>query len=202
VLNAHHERYLYRKYTGAEEQNDKFFRLWSRIAERYRGVDHNMLVFEVINEPQGVFGTFVPGTYGPFIRQDDGTAIELTRQINKTGFDGIRSKDKKRTISLCPNSFQGYTQMQLIYPNREELPMSDDKHLMVSAHVYEPFAQFCDPVKRDKSFFKGGPTGTKDEIRALREHLDRVIGRMSYWYDEINKGVPDSDAIGFWVSTT
>jgi hypothetical protein len=165
------------------------------------------MVTQVINEPQGVFGSYVQGAYGPFVRQDDPEAIRLTRLINKTGFDGIRSKDKKRTISLCPNSYQGYTQMQLIYPNRTFLPptepnAADDKHLMVSAHVYEPFAQFCDPRMKDKSFFKGGPTGTQDEIRAVREHLDRIVGRMSWWYNEINKGVPDSDAIGFWVSTT
>lgn len=140
VLNAHHERWLYRDYKGAGQYDNAFSNLWKGIATHFRDYPH-LLIFEVLNEPHGVFGDWSGGA-----SPTSSAALALTRQINKTGYDAIRSTgglNASRVVMVSVNGMGNHNQLDDVYPSRPVLPGGgSDRYLALHVHNYDPWA-FC-----------------------------------------------------------
>ena len=142
VLNTHHEHWLYKRYDGSPALDDIFSRLWRGIAAQFADRSQR-LIFEVLNEPQGVFGDWNGGT-SP--NPSSARALELTRRINKLGYDAIRASgglNAKRLIMVGTNGMGNHSQLRLVYPTKADLPGAGaDGFVAVQVHTYDPWA-FC-----------------------------------------------------------
>ncbi|MDQ3233106.1 MAG: glycoside hydrolase family 5 protein, partial [Pseudobdellovibrionaceae bacterium] len=118
IINTHHERWLKRDYK-AGTSDVIFANLWHQIAQHFAGYPYE-LIFEVLNEPEGVFGDFT-GTVSPF----DAEPMRLTRHINEVGYQAIRNSDprnQQRLVLILPNAQGNQTLLDEVYPNKGELP--------------------------------------------------------------------------------
>lgn len=140
IINAHHEYWLYNQYDGSEVYNEAFSNLWKGIATHFKTYPH-LLIFEVLNEPQGVFGDWSGG-----IHPLDANALALTRQINKIGYDAIRATgglNQHRVVMASTNAMGNHFQLDDVYPNLESLPGNGlDQYLAFQVHTYDPW-EFC-----------------------------------------------------------
>lgn len=140
ILNAHHEYWLYDNYDGSATFNDKFSNLWTNIANHFKDYSQQ-LIFEVLNEPQGVFGDWNNGS-NPMSTN----ALDLTRQINKVGYDAIRSTgglNLNRVVMISSNAMGNHYQLDDVYPIASSLPGNgSDPFLAVHLHTYDPW-EFC-----------------------------------------------------------
>lgn len=138
VLNLHNEFWCYNGYDDSPAMNGKVWNLWNRIAKRYQGISQNNLIYETLNEPQAALGDWTRNNV------NDPTALNLCRRVNRVAFDGIRNVEKTRVIMLTCNGLQSICQAGAVYPNIQSFPMGGaDQYLMLSAHDYVPFDQFC-----------------------------------------------------------
>ena len=140
ILNTHHEHWLYNKYDGSLKYKNAYTNLWTGIATYFKSYPH-LLIFEILNEPQGVFGGW-SGSVSP----SNSTALALTREINKVGYDAIRATgglNSNRVIMVSTNA-QGYQgQLPQVYPSIASLPGGGtDKFLSFQLHSYLPWT-FC-----------------------------------------------------------
>lgn len=140
VLNTHHESWLYKNFNGLLPLTNSFANLWKGIATHFKDYPHQ-LIFEVLNEPQGVFGDWNGGT-NPL----NNSAILLTRQINNIGYQAIRQTgglNTNRVIMVSTNAMGNHQQLDDVYPSLETLPGGGaDKYLSFHVHTYDPWA-FC-----------------------------------------------------------
>jgi endoglucanase len=95
----------------------------------------------VLNEPQGVFGDWNGGA-----SPSSSTALALTRQINKVGYDAIRATgglNTNRVVMVSTNGMGNHNQLDDVYPSIASLPGGgSDKYLSFHVHTYDPWA-FC-----------------------------------------------------------
>ncbi|MEO0046343.1 MAG: hypothetical protein RL705_1534 [Bacteroidota bacterium] len=140
VLNAHHEHWLYDNYNGSAQYNTAFTNLWTGIANHFKDYSH-LLIFEVLNEPQGVFGDWNGGA-----SPSSSTALALTRQINQVGYDAIRATgglNTNRVVMVSTNGMGNHSQLDEVYPSMASLPGGgSDRYLSFQVHTYDPWA-FC-----------------------------------------------------------
>jgi len=151
VINTHHEDWLYKNYDGSAQYDNKFANIWTGIANHF--IDYSdLLVFEILNEPQGVFGDWIGGA-DPF----NATALALTRKINKVGYDAVRNtggKNAERVIMVSSNGMGSHIQLDDVYPSKASLPGGGlDKYLAIHVHSYDPWS-FCGPTGSN-SFWPG-----------------------------------------------
>lgn len=129
-------------------------------------------MFEVLNEPEKVFGDWSPNTPHP----NDPVAIELTRRINGVGYSAIRDADNTRIILLAPNGMGNQGQINSVYPDENALPGTNDPYLGVSLHTYDPW-DFC------------GQTGSNSRFsstQAMRNDLNSMFSTLENWYRRTN----------------
>jgi aryl-phospho-beta-D-glucosidase BglC (GH1 family) len=140
VLNTHHEHWLNNNYNGSVVYNTSFSNLWTGIATYFKDYSH-LLIFEVLNEPHGVFGDWSGGS-----NPSSTTALALTRQINKVGYDAIRAiggLNLNRVVMVSTNGMGNHSQLDDVYPTIASLPGGgSDKYLSFHLHTYDPWA-FC-----------------------------------------------------------
>jgi endoglucanase len=140
VLNTHHEYWLYDNYNGTAQYNTAFTNLWTGIATYFKDYSP-FLIFEVLNEPQGVFGDWNGGA-----SPSSSGALALTRQINQVGYDAIRATgglNTNRVIMVSPNGMGNHYQLDDVYPSVASLPGGGtDHYLSFQVHTYDPWA-FC-----------------------------------------------------------
>lgn len=140
VLNTHHENWLNNNYNGTTQYNTAFTKLWTGIATHFKDYSH-LLIFEVLNEPHGVFGDWSGGA-----SPTSTSALALTRQINKVGYDAIRvtaGLNTNRVIMVSTNGMGNHNQLDEVYPSIASLPGGGlDKYLSFHVHTYDPWA-FC-----------------------------------------------------------
>ncbi|WP_207420116.1 glycoside hydrolase family 5 protein [Desertivirga brevis] len=140
VINAHHEHWLKDSYDGSSNYNTKFTTLWTGIANYFKNKS-DKLMFEVLNEPEGKFGQ-----WGTSTLPTNSTAINLTRQINKVGYDAIRAtggNNATRVIMISPNGQANDGQLDDVYPAKAGLPgAGNDLYLAAHVHSYDPW-NFC-----------------------------------------------------------
>lgn len=177
IINTHHENWLNDFYTGSPEQDEIVQKLWVAIAKRYNNTSYprNRLIFEVLNEPHGVFGDWVEGVH-PFSDR----ALQLTRQINNVGWAAIRSVDRLRIISVQPNAMGNIYAVSAVWPTAATLPgAGKDSRILVSVHTYDDWS-FCGQDGNDNYY-----ASTVDWKAAMRAGIDDRIGRLAKWHTTI-----------------
>ena len=172
VLNAHHEHWLYKRYDGSQAMEGIFSKLWKGIAAQFADYPERV-IFEVLNEPQGVFGDWNGGA-SP--NPSNAHALELTRRINQVGYDAIRAsagQNAKRLIMVGTNGMGNHMQLRLVYPAKTDLPGGGiDPYLAVQVHTYDPWA-FCGQDGSNAAW--PGEREISDPILAVLAHA-RALG--------------------------
>ncbi len=140
VINTHHENWLKQNYNGTPAHDTVFTTLWRGIANYFKGYsDH--LIFEILNEPDGVFGDWNGGPTA-----NDPFALALTRNINYVGVKAIREtggKNATRIIMVGLNGQGNQSQIEEVYPDKESLPgKGSDAYIAIQVHTYDPWS-FC-----------------------------------------------------------
>lgn len=137
VLDLHFEHWLLDHYDGTETYNGKFYQLWQRIVNRYKGIAQENLIYEILNEPVNLFGDWSIGNCNNL------QCIQFTKTINEKGYWAIRNIEPNRTIMLPSNAAQCYSQAGALYKVKTDLPGGgNDKNLIIAVHDYE-MAAFC-----------------------------------------------------------
>lgn len=175
VLNTHHEHWLNTNYDGSEPFNTAFTNLWTGIATHFKDYSH-LLIFEVLNEPQGVFGDWNGGA-----SPSSKTALELTRQINKVGYDAIRKTgglNSNRVIMVSTNGMGNHSQLDEVYPSVASLPGGgSDKFLAFQVHTYDPWA-FCGETGRNTSW--PGSTSIANSLKTASNYAKSLNVPVNY----------------------
>lgn len=175
VLNAHHEYWLYNNYDGSASFNTAFSNLWTGIATFFKDYSH-LLIFEVLNEPQGVFGDWNNGT-NPM----NSNALTLTRQINKVGYDAIRQTgglNSERVVMVSTNAMGNHYQLNDVYPNMASLPGNGlDQFLAFHVHTYDPW-EFCGPTGSNSSW--PGINTILDGLNIVAQHANMLDVPVNY----------------------
>lgn len=143
VLNTHHEEWLKDNYDGSVAYDNRFASLWNKIANYFKSRS-SKLIFEVLNEPEGLFGQ--DDGAGPWPSPGTGNTNLYTRNINKVGYDAIRAtggNNTTRLIMVSPNGQSADQNIKAIWPNIASLPgVGNDDYLALSVHSYDPW-NFC-----------------------------------------------------------
>lgn len=160
VINTHHEHWLKDHYDGSATYNNRFSALWTDIATYYKSYS-NKLIFDILNEPEGTMGQWSAEAGFSFPIPTNAAAINLTRQINKVGYDAIRAtggENTTRIIMVEPNGQGNQGQIEEVYPTKAELPgLGNDKYLVIQVHTYDPWA-FCGETGSDAAYPGVSPT--------------------------------------------
>ncbi len=166
VVNTHHEHWLKDNYDGSQELKTKFSTLWTSIATYFKDYDHH-LVFEVLNEPEGLLGEWGNGWPDP----TSATALQRTSEVNKIGFDAIRAaggKNDTRVIMISTNGQGNEVMIEEVYPTKASLPgAGKDKYLAIQVHSYNPWA-FCGQTGSNTAF--PGNASVEAAIRKVGTH--------------------------------
>tara|TARA_R110000868_G_scaffold304437_17_gene565288 strand:+ start:21056 stop:22213 length:1158 start_codon:yes stop_codon:yes gene_type:complete len=170
VLNAHHEREFKENYNGSDEFDDKFATLWRDIATYFKDYDYH-LIFELLNEPEGAFGTW-GGTVSP----TNPVGIALTRNIMEVGVDAIRAtggNNIKRVVMIATNGQGNQGQIDDVYPNKDALPGDgEDAYISIQVHTYDPWS-FCGQTGDNSNF--PGTEEIENRLRSVAAH-GRTLG--------------------------
>jgi endoglucanase len=111
TFNMHHYEPLFAK---PYQEKDKFLAMWRQIAERFKDLPNDTVVFEILNEPHA---SLTASLWNQFLREAH--AI-------------IRESNPDRYIMIGSAEWGGLTGM-----NKLDLP--DDDKLIFTVHYYEPF---------------------------------------------------------------
>lgn len=167
VLNTHHEHWLKNHYDGTAAYDTKFSKLWHGIATYFKDYP-KQLIFDVLNEPEGTMGQWA-GTGFP--QPTNATAIELTRKINKVGYDAIRATggaNATRIIMVEPNGQGNQGMIEAVYPTKASLPGGGaDTYLALQVHTYDPWA-FCGQTGTNAAY--PGNTTIETGIKKVGQH--------------------------------
>jgi endoglucanase len=195
ILNSHHENWLNNGYAMTDEQNGIFWQHWKDVATYYKSRWQSKLIFEILNEPHGVFGEYNQGGDRDC---NCNRAIQLTQRINKTGFDGIRMVDKTRVICFQPNAMGNISTCCNIYPNAASLPGGGyDKYLIVSVHTYDPW-NFCGQDGNDSVYLS-----QSNWWLSLHADIDKRFTDLTNWHSQVGGDSVVGVAIGeFGVGRT
>lgn len=180
IINTHHEDWLNDKFDGGNYWSDKFRALWVKIASHFRDRSFK-LMFEIFNEPHGVFGDYRPGGLDPNLPR----CLELTRKINQIGYEAVRSVNLSRIILLQPNAQGNIEQAPRVYPTADLLPGGGkDRWLCVTIHSYDMWS-LCGPNGSDSVY-----SSRANPIEALRQDINGGVSRLKMWYDKITVAAP------------
>lgn len=175
VLNTHHENWLNNNYNGTPQYNNVFANLWTGIATHFKDYSH-LLIFEVLNEPHGVFGDWNGGA-----NPSSSTALALTRQINKVGYDAIRTTgglNTNRVVMVSTNGMGNHNQLDEVYPSIASLPGGgSDKYLSFHVHTYDPWA-FCGQTGSNASW--PGSTSIANSLRTVSNYAKTLNVPVNY----------------------
>ncbi|QBN20398.1 glycoside hydrolase family 5 protein [Flavobacterium nackdongense] len=170
VINTHHEHWLKDYYDGSATYNTKFSTLWSDIATYFKDYS-NKLIFDILNEPEGTMGQWGAEAGFSFPQPTSTTALNLTRQINKVGYDAIRATaggNATRIIMVEPNGQGNQGMIEEVYPTKADLPGGGtDKYLVIQVHTYDPWA-FCGETGADSAY--PGATSIAAAINKVAVH--------------------------------
>ena len=187
VLNTHHEHWLKDNYDGSAAHDSIFTNLWRGIANYFKGYsDH--LIFEVLNEPDGVFGDWNGGP-----TPNNAAALALTRKINYIGYKAIRETgggNTKRIIMISTNGQGNHSQIEEVYPNTASLPGGVfDPYLAIQVHTYDPWA-FCGETGSNTSW--PGSNSLKSAVAKVAVH-SKLLG-VPVHYGELGVGRSSNSA--------
>lgn len=183
VLNTHHEHWLKDNYDGSAYYNNIFSNLWTNIANHFKNYP-SKLVFEVLNEPEGIMGQ-----WGTPVLPTAESGILLTRQINKVGYDAIRAtggNNTTRIVMISPNGQANDSQIEEVYPNVTILPGSgNDQYLAMHVHSYDPW-NFCGQTGSNANY--PGTARIISDITVCNTHAQNNLGGIAVHYGEFGVG--------------
>ncbi len=187
VINTHHEHWLKSRYNGAE--HDKVFgRLWTGIATEFKDAD-SKVIFEVLNEPDGVFGDWSGGA-----KPDAPEALRLTRHINQVGYDAIRAtggKNSTRIVMVGMNGMGNHSMFDDLYPTADRLPGGGkDPNLVVTVHTYDPWG-FCGQDGKTSAY--PGAKAVRTSIQAVLDHGAKLGVGLNYGEFGVGRQVNQSE---------
>lgn len=175
VLNTHHEHWLNNNYNGTSQYDNVFTTLWTGIATHFKDYPHR-LIFEVLNEPHGVFGDWSGGA-----SPSNSNALELTRRINKVGYDAIRATsglNANRVIMVSTNGMGNHNQLDDVYPSLASLPGGGtDKYLSFHVHAYDPWT-FCGQTGSNASW--PGSNAISSSLRTIAAYARTLNVPINY----------------------
>jgi endoglucanase len=175
VLNAHHEHWLYQNYDGSASYDTIFATLWTDIATHFKDYSQ-YLSFEVLNEPQGVFGQ-----WGGAVQPNSAQGIAYTRKINLVAYEAIRAtggNNAHRIIQVGTNGMGNHNQLAAIYPNKNSLPGGgNDPYLAAHVHTYDPW-EFCGQNGRNTNY--PGKAAIEQSIRSVAAHAASLDIPLNY----------------------
>jgi endoglucanase len=170
VINTHHENWLNSNYDGSALYDQKFAGLWTSIATQFKGYS-GRLIFEVLNEPHGVFGDWSGG-----VNPSNSAALELTRKINLVGYNAIRKTggaNATRLVMVSTNGMGNHSQLDDVYPTKASVPGGGtDPYLAFHVHTYDPWA-FCGQTGSNTAW--PGSASFVSGIQAVSSHA-RSLG--------------------------
>ena len=109
-----------------------------------------LLIFDILNEPQGVLGDWNNGTL-----PTQTSAIALTRQINEVGYRAIRRSgglNMSRVFMIEPNGYGNQSTLKIVYPSKFTITgIGNDKFLSFQVHTYDPWS-FCGENGNNKNY--------------------------------------------------
>jgi endoglucanase len=150
VINTHHEHWLKDEYNGTAAYDDRFATLWTDIATYFKDYS-NLLVFEVLNEPEGQLGEWGNGWPSP----TSSLALSYTRMVNEVGYKAIREaggKNDTRIVMVSVNGQGNEVMIEEVYPSKASLPGGgSDPYLAIQVHSYNPWA-FCGQTGSNDAF--------------------------------------------------
>ncbi len=189
ILNTHHEGWINDGYTGATQQDAAFRGLWTAIARRYNAHPTNRLIFEVLNEPHGVFGDWIGGAH-----PSDERALQLTRRINDVGYQAIRAVNRQRIVCFQPNALGNSWAMSATYPTRASLPGGGlDPNIIMTVHTYDPWG-FCGQDGTN-AFYTQAPSG-EEWWPALKRDVDGRFEALARWHASVGGNAVCGVAVG------
>lgn len=166
IINMHHETWLDLQEEKEAEMTQRFATAWSQIAERFRSYGSELL-FEAMNEPR-LRDSEYEWTSGTQQMRD------MVNRLNGLFVKTIREsggKNKKRYLLICP---YGSTSER---EGMEGLVIPDDRRIMVSIHMYEPYS-FCQEDDGDREW----------DTPEHREQIASAFSDMNEVF--VKKGIP------------
>ena len=194
TLNAHHENWIYKHYGNSKKYDAAFANLWNHIASHFKNYPQ-LLIFEILNEPQGNFGDWTGNT-----KPDDAYGLALTRQVNKTGYQAIRKTgglNQTRVIMVSTNAWGNHMQLSKVYPIKDSLPAKgQDPYLAVQLHTYDPWT-FCGQTGSNSAY--PGSKTIETSIRKVAAHARLLCIPVNYGEfgvgRDINKAERNTDSV-------
>lgn len=114
IINIHHYNELISaKADALITEKARYTAIWRQVAEALEIYPDSMIVFELLNEPNGM-------------------ADNVINELIDSGYTAIREKSKGKTIMINPN---GYAKFYLM----NKLILPQDGNLIISGHFYEPY---------------------------------------------------------------
>lgn len=175
VINAHHEREFKEHYDNSPKYNAKFETLWTGIANYFKDYPQE-LIFELLNEPEGVFGS----SNGE-ISLKDSLALFLTRNVFKVGTKAIRKTEglnSTRIIMITTNGMGNQKWIEEVYPSKETLPGGGtDSYIAIQVHTYDPW-NFCGQDGKNENY--PGKEAISDSISKVALHAQFLGVPVNY----------------------
>lgn len=161
IINIHHYLELISaKGEALEAEKARFEAIWLQVAEALEPYPDSMLVFEILNEPNGI---------------PAGTLNEL----NLMAYKAIRAKSPGKTIMVNPNGFAKFHLMnQLVLP--------PDGNLIISGHYYEPYA-FSHQGRH--GYACGGTwLGDQYDVKSFQQQFQGFVDMATQYFPDVNGG--------------
>lgn len=150
VVNIHHYDPLFE---DPQAENAKFQAMWQQIAERFKDLPNERVVFEILNEPHGKLTT------------------ELWNEVFLQAYNVVRQSNPNRYIMVGPAEWGGVDAMY-------KLKLPADNKLIFTVHYYEPMQfthQGAEWWKDSEQWCGMRWTATEEQQSLIRKRLDEVV---------------------------
>ena len=195
ILNMHHDDYTWLTpvYYKEEEVTEKYIKIWSQIAERFKNYDTKLL-FEGLNEPRIVNSTD---------EWTGGTAEErdVINHLLQTFVDTIRKSGGNNGMRTLVITTQAAS---ISEKSLDGLVVPDDDNLILSIHNYAPWKFTSYEFKDSTEFTADDKAELKYEFDILKERfVDKGLPVIIGEFGAENKGNPKDRAAyyEFYIQT-
>jgi len=180
ILNMHHDDYTWLTpvYYKEEEVTQKYIKIWSQIADRFKNYDTKLL-FEGLNEPRIVNSTD---------EWSGGTAEErdVINHLLQAFVDTIRDSGGNNGMRTLVITTQAAS---ISEKSLDGLVIPDDDNLILSIHNYAPWKFTSYEFQDDTSFTTDDKSELKYEFDILKERfVDKGIPVIIGEFGAENKG--------------
>ncbi|MEM1165263.1 MAG: glycoside hydrolase family 5 protein [Planctomycetota bacterium] len=182
IVNAHHYDGIFDDPAAHEA---RLISAWRQVAERYKDMPRDMVVFELLNEPH------------------NNLTADLWNEMYPKLLAAVRETNPDRPVMIGPANWNAYDALS-------ELEMPDDPNIIVTFHYYLPFRfthQGAGWIDADAQRWLGTTwSGTPDELAAMRAHFDEVAAFAETHDVPINVGefgafsTADMDSRAAWTA--